>query len=201
LNVSAIAKRLRVSRTPVKEAVHKLEQEGLVTILPGGGAVVVQLSERDIEIIYTVRSMLEGLAARIAAQNLTGDELSLLGDILDEAELYALKGRLGEVAERNRRFHRLICLGAKSALLSKMIATLTEQLEGLRESSLEVTGRAAKAQEEHRAILRALEARDGEGAERLMREHIYNTGYRSLYVARAELPSWGKDGKEGVEDI
>lgn len=137
LNVSAIAEQLQVSRTPVKEAIHKLEQEGLVAIPPNGGAVVVELSPQDIEIIYTVRSMLEGLAARIV----TAEELRMLSDILDEATLYASKRRMCQVAERNRRFHRVIYRGSKSVPLSKMISTVTEQLDGLRVSSLEVPGR------------------------------------------------------------
>lgn len=197
LNVSAIAEQLQVSRTPVKEAIHKLEQEGLVAIQPNGGAVVVELSPQDIEIIYTVRSMLEGLAARIAAQHLTAEELRVLGDILDEAKLYASKGRMREVAERNRRFHRLIYLSSKSAPLCKMISTLTEQLDGLRVSSLEVPGRVRKAEEEHHAILRALETRDSEAAERLMREHIYMTGYKLIRLPEGELSA--RAGAAGEE--
>ena len=100
-----ISARLGVSRTPVREAIHRLEQEGLVQLTPNKGAVVVGVSEKDLRDIYDIRMKLEGLASRWAAEQITEEDAKSLRDILELQEFYTAKGDLDQLRNLDSQFH------------------------------------------------------------------------------------------------
>ena len=171
LNISSD---LGVSRTPVREAIHMLEQKGLVETLPHRGAVVVGIDDKDLEDIYAIRMYVEGLAAKWAAGVITGVQLQALGEIVDLQEFYHIKNQSMKINELDSRFHEQIYIISGSRTLRHVLSELHHMIQWFREFSFRSEGRAVKAIEEHRQILDALEEHDGELAERLTVSHIKN---------------------------
>lgn len=172
---SELAKEFGVSRTPIREVLRQLELEGLVVSIPNKGVFVQGISDKDIEDIYVIRRMLEGLAARWAVQNITEDQLELLRETCDLMEFYTEKGDLEKVAKYNTRFHEIIFEASGSKYLRNVLNQFQEYVTRMRRESLKLPGRAKKALEEHRAILQALEERNPEKAEQLLIEHVRNS--------------------------
>ncbi|NSW89240.1 MAG: GntR family transcriptional regulator [Firmicutes bacterium] len=170
-----LSKELGVSRTPIREALKQLELEGLVKSIPGKGVVVQGISNKDIEDIYTIRMMIEGLAARWAAENITQEELEELKEILELEEFYTLKGRnTSNLLKLDSRFHDILFRASKSRPLMYILSTFHHYAQRARGASLEIPGRSQKTFEEHKAIFQALAAREPELAERLTTEHVKN---------------------------
>jgi GntR family transcriptional regulator, vanillate catabolism transcriptional regulator len=180
----ALVERLKVSRTPIRAALVHLEQEGLLQALPTGGFVVTAFNERDIHAAIEIRGTLEGLAARLAAER--GVSEAALVDIkLCLTELDRLVFDDGVTAKNfsayvklNEQFHKLIIALADSPVLSRQIAravSLPFASAGafvmVQASLPEAQVIFAMAQDQHRCIVRAIEAREGSRAEALMREH------------------------------
>ena len=163
LNELRLSKSLGVSRTPVREALMQLELEGLVKNIPNKGAVVVGVSEQDVEDIYEIRIRTEGLAARLCAEKITDEEL-------EELEQDSAK----EMGELDGEFHRIIFAASKSRPLQNVLTSFHNYIRRARAVSVCVTGRAEESVSEHRAILEAITKHDGELAEKLTAEHIKN---------------------------
>lgn len=174
LNEIKIARELEVSRTPVREALMQLELEGLVKNIPNKGAVVVGISEKDIEDIYEIRMCIEGLASRLCAEKITDDELKVLGRTVDLQEFYLGKNDLEQIRKLDGDFHKIIYEASRSRPLRFMLSNFHNYIKRARDISVQAEGRAEKMVSEHRAILKAI--RDGEGAlaEKLTAEHIFN---------------------------
>jgi len=172
LNEQKLSEQLGVSRTPVREAIRMLEQAGLVEVTPHRGAVVLGISDRDLKDIYTIRMYVEGLAARWAAQHMTARRVQELTEVVDLEEFYLMKGRVPHINDLDSRFHEHIYQYSESRPLSHILTELHHMIQWFQIQSFQVEGRAEKAVEEHRQILEALAARDGELAERLMVAHI-----------------------------
>ncbi|NLC69269.1 MAG: GntR family transcriptional regulator [Clostridiaceae bacterium] len=170
-----LASELGVSRTPIREALKQLELEGLVKSEPGKGVVVQGISSKDIEDIYTIRMVIEGLAARWAAQNITGEELEKLREILEMEEFYTMKGEsVHNLIRLDSRFHDVVFKASKSRPLIYILSNFHHYAQRARNASLRKPGRAEKTLVEHRAIFQALSARDPDLAERLTTEHVRN---------------------------
>lgn len=165
---------LGVSRTPVREALSKLELEGLVRTVPNKGAVVVGICEKDISDIYTIRMYIEGLAARWCAENIDAGELDSLRGIVELQEFYAGRGDMMQVWQLDSRFHELIYESGRSGVLQSTLTNFHRYIQKARELSIKKPGRAGQSVREHRAILEAVAAHDGGLAEKLMTEHISN---------------------------
>lgn len=165
---------LGVSRTPVREAIRKLENEGLVRTIPNKGAVVVGISEKDIEDIYTIRMHIEGLAARWSAERISDEQLRQLGDIVELEEFYASRGDILQVWQLDTRFHDLIYESSGSHVLKNTLTHFHHYIQKARELSFKAPGRARPSVGEHRAILEAISRHDGAMAEKLTAEHIRN---------------------------
>ncbi len=174
LTEASLCKRMSVSRTPVREALCQLEQEGLVQIQRNRGAVVVGITERDIEEIYTIRTRIEGLAARWAAERMTPEEKAELAEIVALEEFYADKGNLDQNCELDHRFHDLCYIGSRSKQLRNMLKSMHRYICRARGASFRSGDRPAISAREHRAILEAIERGDGELADLLTRTHIAN---------------------------
>ena len=177
---SEIAARLNVSRTPVREAIRRLEAEGLVDHEPRSGAVVRRLDYAEIMELYEMRTVLEGTAARLAARAASPAELDELQAINDEmAEV-----RGPDLARLNRQFHLLLCRSARNRFLLRSTESIDNTLLILGPSSMEQPARAKKAVREHRAVLAALLARDGKAAEAAMRAHLEQAQRTRLRMLR-----------------
>lgn len=175
LRENTIGKELGVSRTPVREALRQLELEGLVTIIPNRGAYVTGISHKDIWDIYVIRSMLEGLCARWAAENITDAQLDELEEtiLLSEFQMKKESGFSAEqVAALDGRFHSILYEASGSRILDHVLTDFHNYVQTARRSSVVSEDRARKSIREHRQILRAIKDRDGEMAEQLANEHI-----------------------------
>lgn len=174
-----LAERFGVSRTPVRDAVSRLEADGLLTNEPRRGLVVTVLSHQQVVELYFMREILEGASARLAAQSASDIELSMLEE-LSNKEVSSLND-IGTLLDINRNFHRLMMLAAHNRYLLRSLSQLTLTMS-LLPSLLGKGERAHSAAEEHRAIVQALLARDREGAEEAARKHIRSSQqHRMLY--------------------
>lgn len=175
LRENAIGKELGVSRTPVREALRQLELEGLVTIIPNRGAYVTGISHKDIWDIYVIRSMLEGLCARWAAENITDAQLDELEETILLSEFQMKKGSgfsAEQVTVLDSRFHSILYEASGSRILDHVLTDFHNYVQTARKSSVVSEDRARKSIREHRQILRAIRDRDEEMAEQLANEHI-----------------------------
>ncbi|WHH57542.1 GntR family transcriptional regulator [Petroclostridium sp. X23] len=163
-----------VSRTPIREAIRQLELEGLVRTIPNKGAVVLGVSTKDIEDIYTIRMLIEGLAARWAAEKITDEEIEQLKESVELSEFYTIKNDMQHLQKLDSKFHEIIYEACKSKPLKHTLSTFHHYIKRARATSFETPGRAKKALEEHKAILQAIIDRDGERAQKLMYEHNKN---------------------------
>ena len=175
LRENTIGKELGVSRTPVREALRQLELEGLVSIIPNKGAYVTGISHKDVWDIYVIRSMLEGLCARWAAEHIKEAQLDELEEtiLLSEFQMKKESGFSAEqVAALDSRFHSILYEASGSRILSHVLTDFHNYVQTARTSSVVSEDRARKSIREHRQILRAIRDRDGEMAEHLANEHI-----------------------------
>lgn len=169
---SRLADELGVSRTPIREAIRLLEMEGLVETTTKKGAVVLGISQKDVEDIYAIRQLVEGLAARWAAERLTPPELKELQKIYELMEFYAQKHDVEEVAELDNKFHQLIYEAAGSKILYLTLHNLHQFVQLARLKSLSVQNRLPQTLAEHHAILEAFQVKDGAAAEKALAEHV-----------------------------
>lgn len=175
LKEKTIGEELGVSRTPVREALRQLELEGLVTIVPNKGAYVVGFSVQDIQDIYEIRSVLEGLCARRAARHATKEQIEELEEILFLTEFHVKKGHMEQMVELDTRFHEILYEACQSKILEHALRDYHHYLERVRRVSLSSEQRSVKSNEEHRQILEAVKERDEKKAEQLANLHIINT--------------------------
>ncbi len=164
-----LAERFGVSRTPVRDAISRLEADGLLTNEPRRGLVVTVLSHQQVVELYFMREILEGASARLAAQSASDIELSMLEE-LSNKEMASLDD-IDALLDINRNFHRLMMLAAHNRYLLRSLSQLTLTMS-LLPSLLDSGNRARAAAEEHRAIVKALLARNREDAEEAARQHI-----------------------------
>lgn len=177
---SQMAEWLEMSRTPVRQAIQRLEAEGLLTMAPRAGLVVTTVDEELVEELYFMREVLEGTAARLAAESASRNELRMLDEMVAAEAKAKLDAKAA--ADANRRFHALIYTAAKNRFLLKSLRALHDSLALLGPSTLANETRARQAAREHAKIVKAIVAREAELAEARMREHI-----RGAYRERVEM--------------
>lgn len=175
-----LSEELGVSRTPVREAIRQLELEGLVQTIPNKGAIVKGITLQDIEDIYTIRMMIEGLAARWAAQKITDEELEELKEAVELEEFYTNKNDSEHLLMFDSKFHEIIFRASKSKPLMHMLRTFHHYVQRARNISMSSPERARMVLEEHRKILEAIERRDPERAEMLTNQHVRNASENVL---------------------
>lgn len=169
-----MAEELGVSRTPVREAIRKLELEGLVVMLPRRGAYVAGISVKDIADVFEVRAALEALAATLAAMRITDDELEELERSLVEIAEVSDSQDIEVVVAKDTRFHDIIYRASRNAWLIQIVSHLQDQVQRFRMATLSRPGRTKEAVEEHKKIVEAISERNSELAAQLAREHIEN---------------------------
>lgn len=175
LSEADLATRYGISRGPLREAIRKLEGMRLVTRIPHAGARVVQLNLDTMADLYQVREALEGMACRVAAETMSDQEIEGLFDLLDqhEKQINAADGQQYSQNESNFDFHYLIAQGSQNQLLIDLLSgELYHLLRLCRYRTSRLAERTHLALKQHRQIVEAIEARDPELAELLMRRHI-----------------------------
>ncbi|MBS6195567.1 MAG: GntR family transcriptional regulator [Clostridiales bacterium] len=172
LKEATLGKKLGVSRTPVREALRQLELEGLVEIIPNRGARVTGISEKDIADIYGMRSRLEGLAARWAAEHISEEEIAEMEEVILLSEFHLKNSKKDQVVRLDGRFHEIMYRAAGSRMLEHILTDFHHYVKIARSTSVKAKKRAEESVEEHRAILDAIRKRDEVLAEKLANEHI-----------------------------
>jgi DNA-binding GntR family transcriptional regulator len=166
---SELAERFGVSRTPVREALQRLETQSMLS-RDGRSLIVASLDHNALAELYAVRAELEGLAARLAAQHATAEEIAVLGELV--ASDRSLLGDPAALVRANRRFHKQIHLASHNRFLVQQLDLVHRHMALLATTSLAVEGRGARALEEHEAIVAAIAARDGDRACGALKAHI-----------------------------
>jgi DNA-binding GntR family transcriptional regulator len=169
---SHIADTLGISRTPVREAIHKLEREGLIERQPRGGFTVLGLTRDDIEETFGIRAVLEGYAARLAAIKHHKKELAPLEKKIEEFEKHLAQKQQAELTRINTEFHDLLYALSKSPKLVHMINGLRDQIFRFRQMILKESKMAKISNEDHKQMLEFIRKRDTDGVETLVRGHI-----------------------------
>lgn len=174
ISEQAISEEFGVSRTPVREALKQLQTEGLIEIRPRVGTFVSAPSRREIIELFEMKELLEGAAARLLAQRGRVPELDRLQDNLCEADHAVAEDDRSRYAELVHEFHDLLILGADNLKLADHYRTLMNQLAYARlvTTSLSQPGRPLESEREHHNVLELILAKDGDSAERVMREHV-----------------------------
>jgi DNA-binding GntR family transcriptional regulator len=172
LSVPAISKELGISRSPVREAILRLEQEGLVRTIPRRGAVVVGVTFVELLKLYEVREFLEGLAARLAAEKVTDGQIADLKKQWDEHSKAVEAGDVAAHMAIDQGFHTQVFDAAANHYVAEMRLEIQNQIRLGLTSTAAVPGNPPKALEEHKRILEALVRRDPDRAEQAARAHI-----------------------------
>jgi DNA-binding GntR family transcriptional regulator len=169
---SHIAQLLGISRTPVREAIHKLERERLIERQPRGGFTVLGLNRDDIEETFGIRSVLEGYAARLATEKHQPKELKGLEEKIADFQNCLDKELMDELPGINTEFHELLYDLSKSPRLIHMINGLRDQIFRFRQIILKDNKLASISNNDHIQMLDLMRKRDASGVEKLVREHI-----------------------------
>ena len=167
-----LAAELGLSRTPVREAVKRLESEGLLQSIPNRGTFVAELTARDISEIYQVREQLEGFAARITAERMPEEGMKRLEEEINLLNTLASEGQLVEVVASDIRLHKLILASTQNSRLIELLGTLDDQMHRVRGLFPQSSEWLETTLAEHANIVKAIKARDGDEAERAMKTHL-----------------------------
>ena len=171
ISESKLSEELGVIRTPVREAMARLENERLIGITPSG-TVVLGITDRDVRDMFEVKLHLEPIVSVMASQNISQEALAKLKDIIDQQEFYASKHNTERIRNLDTEFHDLIYSECGSPVFQSILSPIHHKLLKYRKASLEKSDRSYHSVEEHMAIYEALKAKDRMQVEMLMLEHI-----------------------------
>ena len=162
---------LGVSRTPVREAMKRLEQEHIIEDC-GKGMRVLSITAEDAACIYEIRSRVEGLAAAACAKNISAEDLNAMKELVDLQSFYAERGDSDRVKTLDSEFHEMIYRCSGSAVLYDTLTPLHKKVQKFRKAAVEQRSRAEESVAEHRAVYNAIATRDAAEAERIMNAHV-----------------------------
>jgi DNA-binding GntR family transcriptional regulator len=186
-----LATKLGISRSPVREAIRRLQQDGLVEIRPRTGVFVAPVPANDeIDALYRVRAALEGVAASLATERATPDDLSKLDSLILEGEKAVGADDIQAVIEIAADFHQTIHAAAQSQRLFALLQQIYGQVLHLRSYTLRMPGRAAGAMQGHADLLDRLKEGDPERAEKAMRDHVDKARFALLKEIETKGPDW-----------
>lgn len=188
LNEVHLAERLSVSRTPLREALQRLELSGLVEIIPRRGAFVRQPGPIELSEMFEVMSLLEAACSQLAASRISDQALLDLEDVNTLCQTATEKGDSNAYYIENERFHQIIYRQSGNNFLEQETLKLQKRLEPFRRVQLRLRGRLEQSMSEHRNILDALTAADPEKAARTIKEHVAVQGetFHALLLALRE---------------
>ena len=167
-----LAEELGVSRTPVREAIRKLELEGYVIMMPRRGTYVANLSIRDVNEVFEIRTSLDSLASGLAAERITDEELERLQRLLVMIGEYIEENNMEKIVETDTEFHDILYQASRNTRLVGIIFNLREQLTRFRSTSMAYPGRLKETLEEHRHLVEAIAQGDALEAQRAAEEHM-----------------------------
>ena len=179
-----LIEKLKMSRTPIREALYRLQQEHFVELISGKGWFVSELKLSDIKELYVIREALEGISARHAAERISDEEVQNMENYLDSLE-HLLEQNEEAVEDPGDSIHQLIFRFSGNALINEVMSIHLERLQMFHLITSSLPGRKYQSWREHREIFSALKARDGALAETLMREHI-RSSLESLLLSLIE---------------
>ena len=171
LTESKLSQELGVSRTPIREALRRLEQEHLIEE-SGKGSIVIGVTEKDLEDIYLIRGKIEGLAAALAAENCTDKQLAELKEVLELQEFYLEKKDADQIKKMDNKFHNKVYELSGSMVFYDTLLPLHKKVQKYRKASLQSNSRAASSVEEHRKIFEAIASKNSELASKYAYEHV-----------------------------
>ena len=172
LRPDVIARQLEVSTTPVREAMHRLEGDGLAIKVPYQGWFVRKYTEQQVRELYELRAALECFSVRLACRRITAEEITWLWQHQSTGEASLAAGDMDAYRIYNRDLHATIVKAARNQYLYPMMGQLRLQTEMLMAKTIRIIGRPVRAIEEHHQLIELIEHRDGKSAERLMEHHI-----------------------------
>jgi DNA-binding GntR family transcriptional regulator len=190
-----LAEELGVSRTPVREAIRKLELEGYVIMMPRRGTYVANLSIRDVNEVFEIRTSLDSLASGLAAERITDEELERLQRLLVMIGEYIEKNDMEKIVETDTEFHDILYQASRNARLVGIIFNLREQLTRFRTTSMAYPGRLKETLEEHRRIVEAIAQGDVLEAQRVSEEHMEKSEHTLLISMEDMKNNQGKRKK------
>jgi len=165
-----------VSRTPIREAIARLEQEGFIRTIPRRGAFVVRKSKAEVLEMICVWAALEGMAARLITRRATDEEIASLREMFTTFENHQVRARIDEYSDTNIRFHQAILAMSHNHLLNEIAENLFIHMRAIRSQTISEADRASRSIIDHLHIIEALEHRDTELAARLVTQHTMNLG-------------------------
>jgi DNA-binding GntR family transcriptional regulator len=186
ISETKLAEDLGISRTPLREAIQTLEAEGFLKVIPRKGAVVSDFSRKDIEDIYDIKAILEGLAARLATENLTASNIQKLENINGQLRSLTLKGEssAGRFFKLHNEFHDTFLQAGNNDRLYQLNCHLMGPFKRFRLSSLAIPGRFEESVKAHDEIIEAFKAKDAKKAEELVIKNVLE-GKKAL-ISRVE---------------
>ena len=169
----ALSEKLNVSRTPIREAIRRLEQERLVDVTKKG-IVIMGISQKDISDMYEVRLRIEGLASRWAAKTISEEGKIELREIVELQEFYTSKKDVDNIKNMDSKFHEIVYNNCGSIVIADILHQIHKKMMKYRKASVSNNERAFQSTKEHREILDAILAGNGDLAEKLTVEHVKN---------------------------
>jgi DNA-binding GntR family transcriptional regulator len=186
LVVRVLAEDLDLSPTPIKEALAALEREGLVVAIPHRGYHVPQITPHDVEELYALREVLEGLAAARAAMHVNDRLAAQLDRLLERQRICVRDGDVHRYGDLDLAFHRVLREASGNARLARVAESFNGQIRLLISTSAQLPGRLSSSLQEHVAIVRSVKLGDQDAAEAAMRHHVRQAGIALLAHLRAE---------------
>lgn len=197
-----LAEQLGVSRTPVREAIRKLELEGYVIMMPRRGTYVANLSIRDVNEVFEIRTALDSLASGLAAERISEDELEELQRLLVQIGEYIEENDMNKIVEVDTKFHDLLYKASRNNRLVGIISNLREQLTSFRTKSMSYPGRLRETLEEHRQIVDTIAQGNVADAQKAAEKHMEKSEQTLLKSMKdikqnMEIEDENEDGNDG----
>jgi len=188
LDQTELARRFGISRAPVRDALRKLEAEGLVTIYPERGAFVAVIDLEEMQEIYEIRELLQARAVLRSVPRLTDEEVAAMNRLEDEMEIASRRGDMAQWLQLDVKFHAALYQHCTNRRLLKLISDYWNTTHQFRRAYIAVPGRMGRAEAMHRRMLEAVRARDGELCAKLAVEHARES-VRGILEAHRDAPS------------
>ena len=169
---TTLAAKLKVSRTPVREALHKLALEGLLYSIPRAGYIVEEMSDHDIQDLFKTRTAIEEIVVKWAMEKITPQELELLEKNLQKTDEVIKSGQTQMMMNLDNEFHQIIYKAARSKTLYKISQTLSDHTYKFRLACIHIPDIARRAKEGHLAIYEAIRSKDPQKAQKAVEDHL-----------------------------
>jgi DNA-binding GntR family transcriptional regulator len=167
-----LSEQLGISRTPIREALRHLESEGFIEIIPRRGAIVTEITDKDVDEIFVIKIKLESLSAKLATTRLSMDEIFRMKELASKVSDGS--PRVGQMVNWNSEFHDTFIRNCGNERLIKILSSLQQQFKRATVFSFSETGRTKEVAKEHHDIIEAMEKRDADSVEKLVEKHIRN---------------------------